>query len=410
MRVRLLLDDGNTRGPRSDARGARRASEHRGAPLQPVREPRLARGSTSDRLRAPQPAHAQQVVHRRQPGGDRRRPQHRRRILRGGRRRSRSPTSTCSPSGAVVREVSTRVRPATGTARRPIRAAPDRRRAGASGAAQVRERRASRLGAEPGGERLPRSRARDAAGAALLDGALPLEWTAARVVHDDPDEDPATRTSDATCSCCRELQAGDSARRAPSSTSSRRTSCRARTAPTRCVALAARGVRVRILTNSLAATDVGPVHAGYAKRREATCCAAACGCSSSSRDARRAIRSRREIGEQLHGRPARQDVRRRPRAIFVGSFNFDPRSAQAEHRDGPASSTARSLAQRLVEALDNDLPDMAYEPRIASDGRCPVWIERTPTGEVVHDVEPETGFFRRAMVRVLSILPIEWLL
>src|SRR4029077_17933087 len=35
------------------------------------------------------------------------------------------------------------------------------------------------------------------------------------------------------------------------------------------VALAERGIRVRVLTNSLAATDVTPVHAGYAKYREA---------------------------------------------------------------------------------------------------------------------------------------------
>src|SRR4030095_1012583 len=33
------------------------------------------------------------------------------------------------------------------------------------------------------------------------------------------------------------------------------------------IELARRGVTVRVLTNSLAATDVAPVHAGYAKRR-----------------------------------------------------------------------------------------------------------------------------------------------
>ena len=33
-------------------------------------------------------------------------------------------------------------------------------------------------------------------------------------------------------------------------------------------ALAGRGVKVRILTNSLAASDVSAVHAGYAKRRD----------------------------------------------------------------------------------------------------------------------------------------------
>ena len=56
------------RRARSDARRARRAPEHRGAPVQPVRPARRARAGLPDRLRAPEPAHAQQVVHRRQPG------------------------------------------------------------------------------------------------------------------------------------------------------------------------------------------------------------------------------------------------------------------------------------------------------------------------------------------------------
>src|SRR5690606_39299382 len=34
------------------------------------------------------------------------------------------------------------------------------------------------------------------------------------------------------------------------------------------VSLAQRGVRVRVLTNSLSATDVAVVHSGYAKRRK----------------------------------------------------------------------------------------------------------------------------------------------
>ena len=99
VRVRLLLDDVNTAGPRSDS-----------SPLldaQPNIEVRLynpftSRGSRGlgflgDFARA-QPAHAQQVVHGRQPGGDRRRPQHRRRVLRGAATGSASSTSTCSPS------------------------------------------------------------------------------------------------------------------------------------------------------------------------------------------------------------------------------------------------------------------------------------------------------------------------
>ena len=82
-------------GAGSDLRAARCAAQHPAQALQPVHEPGLARARLPRRLPSPQPAHAQQVVHGRQPGGDRRRPQHRRRVLRGGRgaglRRHRRP-------------------------------------------------------------------------------------------------------------------------------------------------------------------------------------------------------------------------------------------------------------------------------------------------------------------------------
>jgi hypothetical protein len=48
--------------------------------------------------------------------------------------------------------------------------------------------------------------------------------------------------------------------------------------------------------------------------------------------------------------------------------------------------------------------------QVASDGRCPVWIEHTPTGDVVHEVEPLTGAGQRMMIELLEALPIEWLL
>ena len=96
------------------------------------------------------------------------------------------------------------------------------------------------------------------------------------------------------------------------------------------------------------------------------------------------------------------------RAIFVGSFNFDPRSAHLNTEMGLVIDSP-ALAARLAKLFDDAVPKLAYEVRLAADGDVE-WIERTPTGETRHAIEPATGFFRRAMVRVLSILPIEWLL
>ena len=65
---------------------ARSPPQHRGAAVQPVRAARRADGRLPDRLLAAEPAHAQQVVHRGQPGHHHRRAQHRRRYFDADRR------------------------------------------------------------------------------------------------------------------------------------------------------------------------------------------------------------------------------------------------------------------------------------------------------------------------------------
>ena len=93
--------------------------------------------------------------------------------------------------------------------------------------------------------------------------------------------------------------------------------------------------------------------------------------------------------------------------VFIGSFNFDPRSARLNTEMGIlVESTA--LASQLSDALDRELPRIAYEVVLA-DGRLQ-WIERTGPGEVRHDSEPGVGALRRLWVDFLSILPFEWLL
>jgi len=110
-------------------------------------------------------------------------------------------------------------------------------------------------------------------------------------------------------------------------------------------------------------------------------------------------------GVQLHAKTFAVDRAR----IFVGSFNFDQRSAHLNTEMGIVVESP-VLAQRLAAALDADLPKDTYEVRVASDGRCPVWIEHTPAGDVVHDVEPGTSVSQRLYIQLLEALPIEWLL
>jgi phosphatidylserine/phosphatidylglycerophosphate/cardiolipin synthase-like enzyme len=241
----------------------------------------------------------------------------------------------------------------------------------------------------------------------LLEKKLPLEWAPAQVVSDDPAKTLDTRGRADLLLLSELLPAIGSPASSFDLVSPYFVPGDGGTAAL--VDLASRGVRVRVLTNALAATDVAPVHAGYAKRR---CTLLRAGVRlfelkpfGSAED----VKPKPGIGSsasvQLHAKTFAVDRAR----IFVGSFNFDQRSAHLNTEMGLVIDSP-ALAQRLASALDTDLASTTYEARVASDGRCPVWIEQTGGREVVYDVEPGTGAGQRALIELLQLLPIEWLL
>ena len=94
--------------------------------------------------------------------------------------------------------------------------------------------------------------------------------------------------------------------------------------------------------------------------------------------------------------------------LFVGSFNFDPRSAEINTEMGFVIDSP-SLAQELAAAFDAGIPESAYEVQLSSSGRL-VWIEHVAGKVVRFETEPGTTFGQRTKVRVLSLLPLEWLM
>jgi putative cardiolipin synthase len=96
--------------------------------------------------------------------------------------------------------------------------------------------------------------------------------------------------------------------------------------------------------------------------------------------------------------------------IFVGSFNFDQRSAHINTEMGMVIDSP-AIASQLGDFFEKTVPEMAYEVRLAADGENLVWIERIPGGgEKRYDRDPETDGWTRFKVQFMSILPIEWLL
>jgi putative cardiolipin synthase len=236
----------------------------------------------------------------------------------------------------------------------------------------------------------------------LLSGSLPLEWAAARVVQDDPAKvrHPPEKT---------ELHLLPRLEKAMGKPLRELDLVSPYFVPTKdgaaaLTALAESGVRVRVLTNSLAATDVSPVHAGYAKYREELLRAGVrlFELKPNVEDVKTKDKGRGagNSDASLHAKTFGVDRSR----IFVGSFNFDPRSARLNTEMGIVVES-QTLASRLSEALDRDMANVAYEVRLSSDGSL-AWVER----DVRHTSEPGAGVLKRLWIGFLSILPIEWLL
>lgn len=160
-----------------------------------------------------------------------------------------------------------------------------------------------------------------------------------------------------------------------------------------------RGVRVVMVTNSLASTNHIPVHSAYAGYR------------------RRVLRA----GVELHevranaGREAQGGVGPEQltlhtklividrRYVFVGSLNFDPRSIRINAEMGLLIDSPE-LAALIADGIARDLPNVAY--RVTTNDRGTLkWETKTAGRTVVEDSEPLSSRWRRFKAWFLRIVP-----
>lgn len=173
-------------------------------------------------------------------------------------------------------------------------------------------------------------------------------------------------------------------------------------------ALQNQGVQVRMLTNSLEATDVLPVHAGYAKRRKKMLAGGI-----ELFELRRQVEGGDEVnsklgpfgssGASLHAKTFAVDRKR----IFVGSFNFDPRSARLNTEMGLLIDSER-MASGLHATFDQGLNGTAWQVK-QDDGQL-VWVDPSNAATPALTKEPGISFWRGVGLKVVGWLPIEWLL
>ena len=162
-------------------------------------------------------------------------------------------------------------------------------------------------------------------------------------------------------------------------------------------ALVSKGVRVVIISNSLASTNHSSVHAVYARYRKPLLRRGI-----ELYELRAQVVSSNVVTKlTLHSKVACVDRER----TFVGSFNLDPRSLYLNTEMGIVVESEEVGAAMASNILDS-LPDLAYQVQLSNKGKLQ-WRLTTASNDEIITTEPQTNWRRRFRTRLLSFLPIE---
>ncbi len=171
------------------------------------------------------------------------------------------------------------------------------------------------------------------------------------------------------------------------------------------VGLVDRGVRVRILTNSLLSNDVAAVHAGYIRYREELVRGGVELYELRADAGRKFGSTGKEVESEktsLHAKFFVLDEQR----LWVGSYNMDGRSTIFNTELG-AFFTSPETARRLsVEFDDASLINQAFRVELDDDDRLQWVTVRNGEREVLHE-EPDTSWWERATTGVMSVIAPE---
>ena len=163
------------------------------------------------------------------------------------------------------------------------------------------------------------------------------------------------------------------------------------------------GVRVTIITNSLASTDHIAVHSGYVTYRKRLLEAgvelrelkadslAIAEAGSSKSDNRIALHTKAVVVDR--------------EILFVGSLNLDPRSFDINSEMG-IFVYAPNGAARFAEELESVLPIFTYRLALDEAGDV-VWTYEGGSKVVTNTSEPDAGIWRAVASDFLGIFPLE---
>lgn len=176
--------------------------------------------------------------------------------------------------------------------------------------------------------------------------------------------------------------------------------------------LEARGVETRILTNSLASTDVAAVHSGYSRYRPALLHKGV------------ELYEAKSIGDKrsrqnLFGSTPRSSLHAKTFVIdgshvVVASFNLDPRSIE-DNTELALTIHSKELAEQALQMFEESTTaEKSYQVALRhpeDDTSTALTWKTTEDGKpVTYHREPEASLWRRAKIFLYQFLPIEDLL
>ena len=163
--------------------------------------------------------------------------------------------------------------------------------------------------------------------------------------------------------------------------------------------LVERGIHVIVVTNSLASTDVALVHAGYRQYRSELLDIGV-----------ELIEMKPRVKEKknwITGSSSRSSLHAKTyiiddELVFVGSLNLDPRSIYLNTENGVIYRSPSLLAYMKEQMLSTE-QNLFW--RLRKNGDTIEWVNGR--GEVDSTTDPETSWWLRSSIRLMSLLPIE---
>ena len=170
------------------------------------------------------------------------------------------------------------------------------------------------------------------------------------------------------------------------------------------------GTEITILTNSLAATDVIAVHAGYKKYRKQL---VACNINlhELKPTAQPTLSKTNKLIEgsrhaSLHAKYMIVDRR----TVFIGSANIDPRSKNLNTEIG-IMVESKELASQAIDLFEKSTStENSYKLQLDARNNKLVWLTNEDGAEIRYLHEPKASLLRKTGVFLMGLLPIESLL